>query len=231
VASLNPKRGFATLWATVTSLILAGTVAAIISYGTIANRAARADLERVQAEALLDGGHLMAALGVLENVAEGRLAWTETESGATFSILAEPETQKVGLDAQPDGGIALAALLGASDPLAAQTYLRSAYAAGDLPSIRAADPSARWKSCAPSVLSYWGLADTAALQPAVPPNRRGQRPRVGEVWRIVVAIDGWRDERFVRLTDNPRDPAQLIKRNFGRLPAAEEEPCASLYAT
>ena len=227
MSGLRNKAGFATLGATITCLAIAIAVSGLVSYAASANQASRANLERVQAQARLDNGQLLAALGVFENVKAGRLRWTEARGGETFDILAEPEFDKVKVPDVDAGRMTLFAHLGARDPEAVTQYLQAGYAAGGLPSIAQADASPLWRNCAASALSFYGRASTPTLTAAAEPDRKGGRPRSGEVWRIVVSSGGFVDERLVRMTDSGRTPALLIDRNFRR-GTAGDEPCANL---
>lgn len=221
----NPEAGYITVAATLISLTIATVVSAILVLSLTELRRAKADLERVQAAALLDGGQLVAALTIFSNVQPGRLRWSESTSIGTFDILAEPERGKGTASNLADRG--LLARLGSPDPAATAAWLRGEAAKSHPAPIDEAVRSPLWRSCAASMLSYFGREPAPKLTAASAPNRQSRAGRAGEVWRVRVGVNGWVDDRLVRMTGADRPPAITISRSFykGR---SGGEPCTAL---
>jgi len=221
----NPEAGYITVAATLISLTIATVVSAILVLSLTELRRAKADLERVQAASLLDGGQLIAALTVFSNLQPGRLRWSESTSIGTFDILAEPERSKGAASNLADQG--LLARLGASDPAATAAWLRAEAAKPHPAPIEAAVQSPLWRGCAASMLSYFGREPAPKLAAAAAPNRQSRTGRAGEVWRVRVGVNGWVDDRLVRMTGADRPPAITISRSFYKGHSGGE-PCTAL---
>jgi hypothetical protein len=221
----NPDAGYITVAATLISLTIATVVSAILVLSLTELRRAKADLERVQVAALLDGGQLVAALTIFSNVQPGRLRWRESTSIGAFDILAEPERSKGAAGNLVD--VSLLARLGAPDPAAAAAWLRGEAAKSHPAPIEEAAKAPLWRNCAASMLSYFGREPAPKLAAAAVPNRQSQAGRAGEVWRVRVGINGWVDDRLVRMTGADRPPAITISRSFYKGQSGGE-PCASL---
>lgn len=221
----SAEAGYITVAATLISLTMAIVVSAILVLALTELRRAKADLERVQVAALLDGGQLVAALTIFSNVQPGRLRWSESTSIGTFEILAEPERGKGAVANLADES--LLARLGAADPAATSAWLRAEAAKSHPAPIEAAVNTPIWRNCAASMLSYFGREPSPKLSAAAAPNRQSRAGRAGEVWRVRVGINGWVDDRLVRMTGADRPPTFTISRSFykGRTGG---EPCAAL---
>lgn len=217
--------GYITAAAALISLTIAVTVSAILILSLTELRSAKADLERVRTAALLDGGQLVAALTIFSNVQPGRLRWSEATSIGTFDILAEPERPKAGVTTLAD--VSVLARLGATNPTATTNWLRNEAAGSHPAPISDAATTALWKACAPSMVSYFGRETVPRLGAANAPTRQGRSGRAGDVWRVRVAINGWVDDRLVRMTGADRPPAITISRSFHR-GRSGGEPCAAL---
>ncbi|CAN5304376.1 hypothetical protein BH11PSE2_BH11PSE2_14270 [soil metagenome] len=222
----DPRAGYATAAAAMVSLGLAVMVSAVLAWTLTNLRGARADLAKTQMAAQLEGGQLLAAYGILENSVPGRLTWTESVVDTNLDILAEPEADKVNAGTADEG---LLRQLGAETPTETTAWFQAQSLAPRPEVVREAQPGELWRECAPSALSYYGRAATAKIMAPHSPVRLGQRARAGEVWRVVVSANGWRDDRLVRITGNGRRPAIVIDRRFDR-GSVEGSLCSSLVA-
>jgi hypothetical protein len=223
--------GFATATAMVISLVLAMGAAAIVEMAVTNLKAARASLERTQAESQLAGGHLLAALDISENIRSGRLRWNDADGQNTFQILAEPERDKFDVAHVLSDRPNLLSQLGARDTAKTAALLRAQLDSDRPLMIGEADPSTLWKTCAASVLSYFGGPNYGPLQSAQQPDRLALRSRAGEIWRVRVTSGEWTDDRIVRLTGNGQEPALTIQRRFSRDGDKGGETCSALIAT
>lgn len=223
----GPDAGYATAAASSVCLALAVTVTAFMTYAASEARAAKRGLRQVQTEALLQGGHVLAVVAVLDNATAGRLRWTDSDGSTAFEILAEPERDK--LDAK-SAATDMVRQLGAADPVKVSSIIQSGISTRNPVALPEVDSSEAWRRCANSVLSYYGEAKKIALSPANAADQTGLKPHVGEVWRIRVSTNGWADDRVVRLTGNGQRPTNLISRSFYRS-SVKGEPCATLFTT
>jgi hypothetical protein len=215
----------------VISLTLALGVTALTANSAAHLRLARADLERTQTEAMLAGAHQHALLAMLTAGPSGRFTWTASTGGGTARVLAEPEADKISVEAAASLGDRAFKPLGLEDVATARSNLKrlvkSAVFGADLQGV---DPSPRWRACAGSLLSIYGGAKTFQLAPAQSP--RGGEPvlRTGEVWRIrVAAPGGWTDDRLVRFTGDQLHPAAVILRRFTKT-APGGEACDATFS-
>lgn len=218
--------GYATAAAALICLVLATTVSAVMAYALHARRLADASLERAKAELALDGAHILAAAGISKNLHGGRLFWTEGQGEQVFTILAEPEFDKLKA-ADVKAGSPAIVQLGATNPDKIVAEIAGAIAADQARSFAGMDPAPLWRRCADSVLSFFGEAEEVQLSPPRPPDTEGLRIHVGEVWRVRVSAQGWSDDRIVRITGSALAPISNIRRTFGR-DAVGGEPCGEL---
>ena len=226
-----PDAGFATSAATMVALALAIIATAATANAIMELRAARSDFGRARASYLLDGAHQLAALGVLNAKPFGRLAWRMSVDGAPVSVLAEAESQKLNVaDAETLSG-ALLARLGVADAQALQTRLdRLVDERAPDAAIEGADAAPLWRSCARSIVSFYGQAAMPILAPAQAPKAGYTYGLIGETWRLRLAsVDGWVDDRIVRFTGDALRPTATVERRFTR-GGGGEAPCESLFA-
>ena len=211
--------GYASVAAITVALAIALIVTAMMARSVMDLRLARADFRKTQAEYELDGAQLLASLRVLSGVADGRLTWTEIlPGGDPVTILAEPEYNKLGLQAASALDQAALGSLGASDPQAAAEGLARLSPATATPDqIADLDSGRIWRLCAASALSPWGQTSTLNLQPATAPTAQTNLARIGQVWRFVATSkDGWSDDRIVRLIGQDERPSAVIWRRLTR---------------
>lgn len=220
------QEGFASVPAMLTSLVVAMISIGLMSRGLGDLQGARRDFERTDAEYRLASAQAEAGDRLLQGVQGGRLTWTVPSGAGAVTILAEPEAGKAALDGAGDFDLAQLAELGAEDPAAARAGLAALVRDRTVPAdIAAADAGGRWKSCAPSAISPFGQGGTPRLLPLAGPMTADARtPLTGQVWRVQATAGGWRDERLIRFTGDPRRPAVTITRQFFRI-RGEDRPC------
>jgi hypothetical protein len=207
--------GYATAAAMMVALASSIAATAILAGAVAEQRAARAQLERTTISARMNGLQLLAAGRLNRNSAPGRLQWSGQELGSTFTVLAEPEADKAGIESlQSDPS--LMASLSPLDPAKAEAFLRGQALVDTPRPIAQADASPLWRACAPSLISYVGRSAPMPRPAPGPLREDGLRPHAGEVWRVMVRADGWSDERLVRLTGNSREPGLTLNRTLGR---------------
>jgi hypothetical protein len=227
-SSLNDaESGFATPAAAAASLAIALMAAAVMTAGVSELRFARADLRRSQADYALAGAQTRAALSVLQAGNSGRLLWSPT--GAA-EALAEPEAAKLDLAHAVQLDDATLAKFGVSDAGPLRDRL-AALGRADAAEIVGADAAPLWRACARSVISPYGSASKLQLATASSPAAStGMQWRIGEVWRIrVVLAGGWVDDRVVRFTGDPNQPAAVVERRMTR-GEQEGNRCDALFA-
>jgi hypothetical protein len=226
--------GYATAAAVVVCMAVALSAAAAMGSSVAELRLARGDLRRIQAQYGL-GGASMQALAALGRAPETtRLRWTMATDAGPVAVLAEPETAKLPLAAAAaleDGDLRG---LGASNPATLRARLEALVTArhGSMAEIAGGDAGLGWRRCAASAVSRLGqasrLAVTPAVAPAATPEGGSGSFHAGEVWRVRVTLDGWTEDRILRLTGDPYQPAAVIERRFHR--SEGETPCDALTA-
>lgn len=227
----EPEAGYAAPAAMVISLALALTVTAATGASTAELRLARADLRRTQAEYMLAGAHTTATVAMLSSSQSGRLRWRLPGSGEAVEVLAEPEAAKLGLDRASVLEDTALRRLGVGDPdgVRAKLLLASGAKAHARGLIRRAETAPVWRECALSAISPYGAAGVLGMSAAEDLSTRSAGPtwRAGEVWRVRVSARGWTDDRIIRFTGDPRHPAAVVEREFGRA-SSGGEPCRAL---
>jgi hypothetical protein len=211
--------GYASAAALAVSLAVAILAAALVLRGVSALKLARADLRRSQAEYALSGAQVLAATRLVNGAQSARLAWSVGSLDARdIAILAEAEAPKLKLAAAATLDDKVLALLGADDPAGARARLAVLDAETATPeAITGADVGATWRACATSAISPWGVAETLSLAAVQAPEQEQDGPRAGQVWRVrATTLDGWTDERIVRLIGRAQKPSAVIWRRFGR---------------
>jgi hypothetical protein len=226
ITSLSADDGFATPAAAAVSLALAIVAAAMTTAAVSELRFAHADLARTQDQYALDAAQTRAALGLIATTSRGRLRWMLPEGA---EILAEPEADKLGLADAAKLDDETLARLGVTDPDRLRGRLADRGDA-DAADIGMADAAPLWRACARSVVSPLGSATKILYAPSAAPRSPGVDWRIGQVWRIRAALaNGWVDDRIVRFTGNPLDPAAVIERKAG-LGGQEKERCDGIFA-
>jgi hypothetical protein len=222
-SSKEGESGYATAAAALACLAIATVVASLTSVNLSEFRRAKQGLARLKAENILESAQLVAAETLNESMVPGRLSWSVDVGGQSVVVIAEPEAEKVSLafavSEGPEGFRALGAQHPEAAVMAAQTSLQRRYASP----VASFDSGPDWRRCAPSILSPFGVQSHAIVKPPSEPNGFGEIPRVGEIWRVVASIDGWSDDRIVRLTGHGDEPAVLIAREMRRGPLSG--PC------
>ncbi|MGR4866933.1 hypothetical protein [Caulobacter sp. LARHSG274] len=211
--------GYASAAALAVSLAVAILAAALVLRGVSALKLARADLRRSQAAYALSGAQVLAATRLVNGARSARLAWSIGGlDDRGVSVLAEAEAPKLRLTEAARLDDKVLALLGADDPAGARAHLAVLDARTATPdAIAAADVGASWRACARSAISPWGVAEALSLAAAQAPDQDLDGPRAGQVWRVrATTVDGWTDERIVRLIGRVEKPGAVIWRRFGR---------------
>jgi hypothetical protein len=157
---------------------------------------------------------------------EGRLRWIPQ---GTVEALAEPEAAKVDMAHAAQWDESTMVRLGVAD--AAQLRARlAALADSEAAAIATADAAPTWRACARSLISPYGSASAPQSAKASSPSGASINWRIGEVWRIRVALaNGWVDDRIVRFTGDLTHPAAVVGRRLMR-GDAEGERCDALFA-
>lgn len=215
--STEHEAGFATPAAAAVSLALALVAAASVTAAVTELKRGQADLTRAQAEYALAGAQQRAALTILQAKPASRYGWSVARVNGQAQALAESEYLKLSFKAAAQLDDATLAKLKVGNPTALRSHLGALAAANDLDAadLVAADPSPLWRACAPSLISPYGAAAKANAAPATNPIAGGLDWRVGEVWRLRVALpSGWTDDRIVRFTGDARHPSAVIERRF-----------------
>jgi hypothetical protein len=219
--SLEPDDGFATPAAAAVSLALALVAAALTTAAVSELRSAHADLVRTQDDYALDAAQTRAALGLIATTSSGRLRWTLPDGG---EVLAEPEADKLDLADAAKLDDATLARLGVSDPDGLRRRLADLGGA-DAADVGLADAAPLWRACARSIVSPLGTATKILYAPAAMPSSSGVDWRIGQVWRIRTALA---DDRIVRFTGTPLDPAAVIERKVTQ-GGQETERCDGIF--
>lgn len=215
----NSEDGFATPIALVLSLALAVVASTMVWRSTAQLRLARADLERSQAEYLLDGAHLAAAATIVRNNRMGPFAWAFTSDVGWVDAVAQPEATKLSLEAASRMEEAVIARFAVADPAQLRRRLAQAASTRRVVDIATLDDAVLWRTCAPSIISSLGRATTvvAAIPEEPGPGPNPASWRIGEEWRVsLTTTTGWRDDRIVRFTGDARHPTAVIVRKLSR---------------
>lgn len=213
--STADKRGFATLAAAVLCLALGMMASILVEAASLDLRAARSDLERVQAQYRLDGAQRLAAQRLLEQNPGGRVVFNLGPAMGNIEVVAEPEFPKLSASQADQLDQPLLKQLNVADSERLRGQLSSLAETPDATYMSTLDASPLWQACGPSLISAFGLADhmTPPQKLSAPAYRFSWR--AGEVWRLRLAdSDGWTDERWVRFTGDRRQPAATILRSF-----------------
>jgi hypothetical protein len=177
----------------------------------------RADIARARHEAALDGGHFEAAAEIIRSGVAGPYHWTLNTDLGLMDVVAEPETDKLSLQAASTLSDADLAGLGIQDPSAFRARTTAEAKAGAAVAIGSLDPAPLWRACGASVISPLGQQQSFVFQarqkPGPSPNPASWH--IGEAWRVYVATsDGWSDDRIVRFTGDAQQPAAVVTRNL-----------------
>jgi hypothetical protein len=191
--------------------------AVMVRSGTELHRA-RSDYERTRAEYALDGAAVSAEIALLQSRPAERYAWSLTNELGTFQVLAEDEGPKLAPANASSLDGEILRRIGVSDPAALQARLTGlAERHATDAEIAAADTAPGWRACGLSLVSPWGAQTAPHLALSVEPDLAGTSPRLGEVWRIrTTSVQGFTDDRIVRLTGDPTHPAAVVERRLYR---------------
>ena len=212
------------------SMGLAMVAAGLMAVSVAELRRSRGEFAKTKVEYALDEAQARAVIGILQNGVAGRLSWeVETASGQA-KVLAEPEYPKASLAVAAQSDDKLLERFGVQDPDELKARLtQTPPNAGDQAWIAELDPAPLWRACAPSLISRYGQGDALTVAAPSPPNSQGFSWRPGEVWRVKATLQGWGDDRIVRLTGDDRAPAVTIERRFSR-PQREDDQCDAVFA-
>lgn len=202
----------------VMALALSLVAVALVLRSTAMLRLAQRDLRQTQLEYALSGAQLAAATAVELQTSPGPYAWSFNVGSEAVFARAEPEGVKASLGGAAAADVAFFQRLGVNDVGALRFRLKQA-AQLKSPDVSGLDPAHLWRACAARFVSLYGgdhLPETENVASAPgAPNR--PTPRANEIWRVeVTSVDGWTDDRIVRLTGQPDRPAAVIARRFVR---------------
>jgi len=205
--------GYATASALVLCLAIALLCTAMTARSLEFLKLARTDLERSRRQAALDGAQFQAAVEMVRSGVAGPYHWGFSTDAGLVDVIAEPESNKLKLEAASALSEGILSALGVADPAAFR--LRANAAAATATPMADLDPSPQWRACGPSVVSPLGQQDTYRFvvreKPGPSPNPASWH--IGETWRVRVATpDGWSDDRIVRFTGDARRPAAVVMR-------------------
>ena len=227
---LTAESGFATPAAAVISLGLAVVASALTVLATTDLRRAKAEALKTRAEYQLDGVQQRASLIAITEPKATRLAWTISAPKGTADVLAEAEGVKLGLTDEHAPGADVLRRLGVQDPGALGQRLQTLSMQEALgPELEAADTAPQWRACARSLISAYGAANSPPKLQTTLPSQGEVITRIGEIWRIRATMDGWADDRIVRLTGDPARLAAVIERRFYRRSEGRDR-CDTLFA-
>jgi hypothetical protein len=204
--------GFATPAAVIVSLAIATIAIAVESRATAGLLHAQSDFRRASAEMALDGAATLAANQILSGMDQPP---SFTLDGRRIQLALQPEFSKLGLPAAASLDLNSLAALGASQPARVQAGL-ARLARGDMEpgDVTVLDPSPRWRSCGRAFISPFGQATSVPGSPHVASPIQGH---AGEVWRVeAISLDGWVDDRTVRLIGGAAQSARVLSRTFER---------------
>jgi hypothetical protein len=212
----NPKdAGYATVSAVVLSLALALMVSAMTARNLQLLALAHADLEHSRQQAILDGAHFEAAAEIVRSRVAGPYHWRFNSGDGLMDVVAEPEADKLSLQAAaalPDSTLSG---LGVLDPADFKARLAAAAADPASANVGDLDAAASWRACGASVVSPLGQQQSFAFMARQTPGD-GPNPaswHIGEAWRVHIAtLDGWSDDRIVRFTGDAQRPAAVVMR-------------------
>lgn len=227
--------GYATAAAMVFCLAFALIAAASIERSVAALRLSRADFDLMRVEYGLAGSHLEAAAAVVRTGRPPPYHWTFASEGGWVEARAEPERDKLGLEAASRLSDEVLEGFGVADPDATRARLaEAATMVGEVIDVGALDLAPLWRACAPALISSQGTAEAmSAMSWSTPTSGHGPRPqswRIGETWRMqITTAAGWRDERIVRFTGDAGRPAATVLRRLTRTSGGGGE-CDSVWA-
>jgi hypothetical protein len=207
--------GYATVSALVFSLALALIVSAMTARSLQFLNLAHADLERSRQQAILDGAHFEAAAEIVRSRIAGPYHWGFNSGSGLMDVVAEPEADKLTLQAAsalPDSALSA---LGILDPADFKARVAAAAADPANANVGALDAAPAWRACGASVVSPLGQQQSFTFLPRQKPGD-GPNPaswHIGEAWRVHIAtLDGWSDDRIVRFTGDAQRPAAVVAR-------------------
>jgi len=208
--------GFATAFAMAVSLAIAVSAAALVVRAETDLKAARSAFDRTAETYALDAVQEEAALE-LQAAPQGALPSVSTVSGRRAEVTLQIEAGKIGAANAalvPDEWLAS---LGVKDPSGLKAKLRAARASGrmSLATLSDLDPSPEWRACAADAISV--------AEGGGPPVMGADPPSLtlpASVRLIATFPDGWTDDRIVRLSNDPQNPATVLDRRLYRRIAA-----------
>lgn len=218
---LRPSKqdGYATPLALVLTLAMGLIASAMVGRSVGQLRLARADLDRSQAEYLLDGAHLAAVAAIVRNNRMGPFAWAFTSDVGWVDAAAQLEADKLTLQAASRLDDRIFLKFGVTDPAQLRARLATAAAAQSAVDVGVLDEALLWRTCAGAMISPFGRQTTFSYVKSVEPGA-GPNPaswRIGEAWRVrLTTATGWRDDRIVRFTGDARHPAAVVVRRLSR---------------
>ncbi|ATQ43424.1 hypothetical protein [Caulobacter mirabilis] len=225
----DPEGGYATAAAAMIALALSLVVVAVLAAALQELRFSRQAFDRSRAEFALDGAQTLAAQTITRSVARDRYRWTVPSAQGEIEVLAEAEAAKLPVaEATRQRGVLEA--FGATQPEILRGRLAAwAAAHGDAADLRGLDPAPAWRNCAASMISSYGAGAELRLVAAQAPEGGRLDLRAAQVWRLRASERrGWVEERIVRFTGDPQNPAAVVERSLYR-GGWMGEPCSDLF--
>jgi hypothetical protein len=190
----------------------------------------RAEFEKAKIEDALHEAQVRAVLGLLQNTASGRLSWSVDTDLGRARVLAEPEYAKASFAKAAAADDKVLEQLGVEDPDELKSRLsQTPPASGDQAWLVGLDSAVLWRACAASLVSRYGQGEALTLVSASTPNSQGFSWRPGEVWRVRATVNGWADDRIVRLTGDDQSPAVIIERHMLHT-QGEDDRCETAFS-
>jgi hypothetical protein len=212
------------------SMGLAMVAAGLIVASVAELRRTRAELEKTKIEDALHEAQVRAVLVLLQNSASGRLSWNVDTDLGQARILAEPEYAKASFGKAAAADDKVLEQLGVEDPDELKFRLsQTAPTLGDQAWLVGLDSAVLWRACAPSLISRYGQGEALTLARASVPTSQGFSWRPGEVWRLRATLNGWADDRIVRLTGDDQSPAEIIERHMLHT-QGEDDRCEAAFS-
>jgi len=230
-AAQGGEDGFATAAATMISLALAVVAAAATATAIMQLTVARSDFTQDQLATAIDGVQAQAAFAVSTADRANRLRWIIPSAVGPAHVLAEAEGAKLSPAAASVLGETFFARFGVADTEELQDRLKALNKAEGIgPGLEGADAAPLWRSCARSLISVYGDAKVAQTLTASVPFMDTSVWHVGDVWRVRASLNGWVDDRTVRISGDGLHPAQTIDRRFYRASKGDDQ-CDALFAS
>jgi hypothetical protein len=217
ISAEHPEAGYATPLAMVMCLAMTLTVGALTARSATDLKLARRDLDRVQAEYVLAGEQVTAAMVIAQARSGPRLQWAKTGDLGLSEIVAEAEAAKIGFGSAAELDASVLQRLEVRRPGELRNRFRALAATPRSATVASLDSAGLWRLCGPTLVSLYGAAAALTTSKAEGPGAVADGgSKLGQLWRLRVSAGGWVDERIVRFTGDAQGPAATVERRFFR---------------